>query len=239
MTARRRAGGTPGEAQTGRLKARPGQIVSEGPTGLHELALGGEVIGQLYVPPANRAAQLAPVAVMLHGAGGNAEQGLGLLFELADEHGLILLALDSVSSTWDVLRGGFGPDIIRLDRALGELFQRYAVDRGRLAIGGFSDGASYALSVGLTNGDLFTHVIAFSPGFASPSATHGLPQIFVSHGTQDTVLPIDRTSRSLVPRLRRAGYAVEYLEFTGPHAVPPAVTLAAMSWFVPKRMAQA
>jgi phospholipase/carboxylesterase len=213
--------------------------VSEGPTGLHELALGGEVIGQLYVPPANRAAQLAPVAVMLHGAGGNAEQGLGLLFELADEHGLILLALDSVSSTWDVLRGGFGPDIIRLDRALGELFQRYAVDRGRLAIGGFSDGASYALSVGLTNGDLFTHVIAFSPGFASPSATHGLPQIFVSHGTQDTVLPIDRTSRSLVPRLRRAGYAVEYLEFTGPHAVPPAVTLAAMSWFVPKRMAQA
>jgi predicted esterase len=30
---------------------------------------------------------------------------------------------------------------------------------------GFSDGASYALSLGLANGDLFTHVLGFSPGF--------------------------------------------------------------------------
>ena len=43
--------------------------------------------------------------------------------------------------------------------------RRYAVDPSRVAVGGFSDGASYALSLGLTNGDLFTHVLAFSPGF--------------------------------------------------------------------------
>ncbi len=30
---------------------------------------------------------------------------------------------------------------------------------------GFSDGASYALSLGVPNGDLFTHIVAFSPGF--------------------------------------------------------------------------
>jgi predicted esterase len=35
-----------------------------------------------------------------------------------------------------------------------------------LAVSGFSDGASYALSIGPANGDLFTHVMAFSPGFA-------------------------------------------------------------------------
>lgn len=30
---------------------------------------------------------------------------------------------------------------------------------------GFSDGASYALSLGLPNGNLFSHIVAFSPGF--------------------------------------------------------------------------
>jgi phospholipase/carboxylesterase len=65
-----------------------------------------------------------------------------------------------------------------------------AVDAGRLAVEGFSDGASYALSIGLTNGDLLTHVVAFSPGFASPVAYTGKPPVFVSHGTHDEVLPI-------------------------------------------------
>jgi len=34
------------------------------------------------------------------------------------------------------------------------------------------------------------------------------------------VLPIDRTSRAIVPLLRNAGYTVEFREFTGGHAVP-------------------
>ena len=58
-------------------------------------------------------------------------------------------------------------------------------------------GASYALSVGLTNGDLFSDILAFSPGFMAPAVRHGAPNIFISHGTQDTVLPIDRCSRRI------------------------------------------
>lgn len=49
-----------------------------------------------------------------------------------------------------------------------QVLSNYAVDTTRLGVGGFSDGASYALSLGLTNGDLFTHVIAFSPGALYP-----------------------------------------------------------------------
>jgi phospholipase/carboxylesterase len=60
----------------------------------------------------------------------------------------------------------------------------------------------------------------------------------VSHSTRDPVLPINATSRHQVPALRQAGYAVEYVEFDGPHTVPPAITLAAMSWFLPHRLAQ-
>ena len=59
---------------------------------------------------------------------------------------------------------------------------RYAFDPAHIAVGGFSDGASYALSVGITNGDLFTDVIAFSPGFMAPARQQGKPRLFISHG---------------------------------------------------------
>src|SRR3712207_7974813 len=50
---------------------------------------------------------------------------------------------------------------------------------------GFSDGASYALSLGIPNGDLFTHLVAFSPGFAAPDGQRGHPRVFVGHGVDD------------------------------------------------------
>lgn len=58
--------------------------------------------------------------------------------------------------------GDYGPDVEIMDRALAEVFGNCTVDSTHVAVEGFSDGASFALSVGLTNGDLFTHVIAFS-----------------------------------------------------------------------------
>jgi phospholipase/carboxylesterase len=36
-----------------------------------------------------------------------------------------------------------------------------------------------------------------------------MPRLFISHGTNDSILPIGRTSRRGVPRLRAAGYAVK------------------------------
>jgi phospholipase/carboxylesterase len=86
--------------------------------------------------------------------------------------------------------------------------------------------------VGITNGDLFTHVNSFSPGFMAPAGRAGSPRTFVSHGTRDEVLPIDRCSRRIVPQLERAGYDIRYREFEGGHAVPPDVTREAMGWFV-------
>jgi phospholipase/carboxylesterase len=100
-----------------------------------------------------------------------------------------------------------------------------------VAAGGFSDGASYALSVGLGNGDLFTHVLAFSPGFMAPAVVVGEPRVYVSHGSRDEVLPIG-CSRRIVPELGRAGYDVRYHEFDGPHTVPEAVARGAVDWFL-------
>jgi len=49
---------------------------------------------------------------------------------------------------------------------------------------GFSDGASYALSVGITNGDLFTHVIAFSPGFVAPARQQETISVYLAWYTR-------------------------------------------------------
>ena len=46
------------------------------------------------------------------------------------------------------------------------------------------------------------------------------------------MLPIDRTSRLLVPELRELDYEVEYVEFDGPHTVPPAVARRALAWLL-------
>lgn len=169
---------------------------------------------------------------MLHGAGGDAPGGLAPFAGLADDNNVVLVAPASGRQTWDLLLGGYGEDIRSLDRALQHAVRRYDIDRSRVAIEGFSDGASYALSVGMGNGDLFTHVIAFSPGFAAPGRRHGKPRLFVTHGIHDAVLPIDSTSRSIVRKARGEGYDVRYEEFDGAHTVPPQLAADAMAWFL-------
>jgi phospholipase/carboxylesterase len=220
-------------AGQGHLLARPAPVSpdAEVPIGLQPLGLGSGRDGLLYVPEGYGQKEEAPLALTLHGAGGNARGGISHFLDLADEAGTIVLAPESRGRTWDVLVGGYGPDVEFIDRALEQTFDRLAVDAEKLAVTGFSDGASYAISLGLTNGDLFTHVIAFSPGFAASAAYRGKPSIFVSHGTRDEVLPIRQTSRQIVPELERKGYEVHYREFDGPHAVPKPVANEALEWF--------
>ena len=199
--------------------------------GLERLRVDGGAGGLLYVPAGVRPQRPAPLVLVLHGAGATAQHGLELLVGQADDAGLVLVAPSSQGETWDLVLGGYGSDVAWIDRALAEVFQRLPVDSSRLAVGGFSDGASYALSLGLTNGDLFSHVLAFSPGFAAPGRRRGRPRLFVSHGTRDRVLPIDTCSRRLVPELRQAGYQVRYRDFEGGHAIPAAIARDAVAWF--------
>lgn len=217
----------------GRLRARPQQPdLAALPAGLHPLGLAAGRDGLTYVPAGYRPDRAAPLVVSLHGAGGDARGGIDPLRALADQAGLLLVAPDSRAATWDVIAGGYGPDVAFIDRALEQTFRRYAVDPGRVAVAGFSDGASYGLSLGLTNGDLFRHVVAFSPGFAAPATRRGAPRLFVSHGIHDTVLPIGSTSRRIVPRMRRDNLEVDYREFDGGHTVPPEIAREAVSWLL-------
>ena len=214
----------------GRLTARPSTPTGSVEPGEHPLSLGDERDGILYVPAGYAASRPAPLVVMLHGAGGSARGALRPFRALADEAGLVLVAPESRGVTWDAIRAVYGPDIAFIDGVLNSVFRRVAVDADRLTIEGFSDGATYAIGVGLTNGDLFKRVVAFSPGFIPAFEPHARPSIFISHGTRDEILPIEQCSRRIVPQLRGSRYEVQYKEFDGPHAVPVDIAKEAIAW---------
>ncbi|MEN3274783.1 MAG: phospholipase/carboxylesterase [Massilia sp.] len=207
--------------------------ISPAAAGLQKLEVGSPRDSYIYVPEGYRPDQPMPLVLLLHGAGGHAHDGMRIMLHLADKAGLILAAPASHASTWDIIaRRSYGKDLALVDRTLEHVFQHYAIDTTRLGIGGFSDGASYALTVGLANGDLFTHVLAFSPGFIGPMEQQGAPEVFVSHGDADTVLPIDPCGRTIARQLRAAAYPLTFREFQGGHAIPPDIATDAVNWFL-------
>lgn len=219
----------------GQLVSRPKTEghTSDVRTGTIPLKLDKLRDGFIYIPRTYTHDQPSSLAVMLHGAGGQPEQGLGLLRQFADERNIILLAPSSRAATWDVIaKGSFNADVIFINEALSVVFEKYKVDSRHIAIGGFSDGASYAISIGLSNGDLFTHIIAFSPGFYETLENKGKPFIFISHGIHDPVLPIAPCSRRIVRRLKRLGYSIQYEEFYGEHEIPTEISARAVEWFL-------
>ena len=215
-----------------RLTARPGTPTIEPAEGLSPLGIGGSRDGVLYVPESYSADSPMPLFVALHGAGGEGRNWQSY-YARAESRGFVFLAPDSRLGTWDRIQGQFGPDVYFIDDALQHTFDRCLIDPTRVAFGGFSDGASYALSLGVSNGDLFTHLVAYSPGSLKPAdPLVGKPRIFISHGTRDEVLPVEVTRDGIVPALTEAGYDVTYREHVGFHEVPYAISEAALAWFL-------
>jgi phospholipase/carboxylesterase len=214
-------------AADGRLDARPaadptGPPPAPGTTQL-DLGPGAEVL--LAVPPGEPSALL----VFFHGAGGSAAHSLRAVAEPATARGVAVLAPTSTASTWDLIAGGLGRDVAVLDAALTDVLGRLPVSR--VALAGFSDGGSYALSLGVVNGDLAEAVLAFSPGFLAAPGRHGRPRIWISHGTDDRVLPVARCGRRVSAQLQADGYDVTYEEFAGGHVITPDLVTGALDWW--------
>ena len=212
-----------------RLRARPGKPTKRAEIGQHDLGLAKGRDGILSVPPGYTPEKPVPLILMLHGALGRG--GLEVYCDDAAKNGIAVAVPDSRGRTWDLMLGGYGPDIDFLNRVLEHTFASIAVDPRHLAVAGFSDGGSYALSIGLPNGNLFTHVIAHSPGYMMPPSRKGKPSIFVTHGTEDNILAIDNSSRRMVPQLRQWGYAVQYKEFSGGHYMTQDLVRESYRWF--------
>jgi phospholipase/carboxylesterase len=215
-----------------RITARPKKPTKAILDGVHPLGLGNaQRDGLVYIPKSLDPKKPAPLMLALHGATQDAKFMEGRTHEIADALGCALLVPDSRDYTWDGIQGEFGVDVDFINKSMDWLFDRVTIDPKRIWLAGFSDGASYGLTLGLANGDLFGRIVAFSPGFVrDEERSKTRPRIFVSHGTNDQILPIERTSRRLVPELRQAGYSVRYDEFEGRHGVPPQIAQAAIGW---------
>ena len=227
----------------GRFKARPNPA---GKPSASPSPLGSSTVGRqtylgldrdrdaiLQLPKGTTNTPL-PLLLFLHGATQSAEDMFWYLDSAPDEAGVAILAPNARETTWDAITSSFGPDIDFVNRALQRVFDTVAIDPTRLAIGGFSDGATYAIALGLINGDLFKRVLACSPGFVIDVAAQGKPSFFISHGTRDNILPIDRCGRRVAADLKARGYEVTFREFDGRHEIPKDVMSEELRWMAGK-----
>jgi predicted esterase len=216
----------------GILKSRPSTFTSTTSrttsSGLYGLpSLESKRSGLLYIPKSYKDSEPASLILMLHGAGCEAKHGIDPLINYADENNFILVAPKSKESTWDCIRHKkYGEDVTYIDKVLSYLFESFNIGPD-ITVQGFSDGATYALSLGLANRDLFTSIMAFSPGYIFfPSGTSldtlgvgATPRIYFSHGTHDQVLHVDYCSRRIAKNFKRSGFDHHYLEFIGGHTI--------------------
>lgn len=227
---------------SGTLSARPMTSASALVTaGRHRVRAGASAT--LYVPASIPTGTSAPFLLLLHGAGGKGDDMIRRFKTQADTRGIVLLAPDSAERTWDVAlsmgqRGsppGFGRDIRRIDALLQDVFARVKVDPQHVAVAGFSDGASTALSIGSRNTAVFPATLAFSAGGMVPDWSGPPGRMFISHGEKDPILPIGIARNSLVPSLRATGFSVKFVAFDGGHEVPDTVLEQAMVWWLGER----
>lgn len=210
----------------GRLTARPRDGIKPAAPGQTTLGLDRDRDAILHIPATS--SQSLPLFIMLHGATQSADDMFWYLGSTPEEAHVAVLAPNSRDTTWDGIHGGFGPDVDFLNLALQRVFETAPIDPKRISIGGFSDGASYGLSLGLVNGDLFHSIVAFSPGFIARIEPHGKPRIFVSHGTHDHILP--GTGRPVANMLKSHGYDVTFREFDGDHEIPADIAREGLRW---------
>jgi predicted esterase len=223
-------------AQLPAAEARPAQVAAaaRGRT----LALPDEAVA--YVPAS--AGPSPPLLVLLHGAGRGRLWMIEHFKAEAERRGIVLLAPTSRGVTWDAVRIALAPstgdnplemklgrrftasrDSKRVDAAIAGLQRQVPFDRSRTVLAGFSDGATFALAMGMARSEKFAAVIAWSPGVAIETA---LPargrRVFVSHGTRDPTLHFEVTCGEIVPQLESEGAEVSFMAFDGVHEVPDA-----------------
>jgi predicted esterase len=192
----------------------------------------------LLTPPALDPERTYPLVTVLHGAGRQDEMLCKAYRGEAAAREAVFLVPRSTHTTWDLLVGGAPDDLEFLARLHVEIYRRIRVDPSRQALIGYSDGASYALAVGLSNPRTFAAVMGWAAGFVAidPSAIapdDPKPRVLLEHGTHDTVFPFEVVCRPNVELLRRLGYEVELrVDEGGVHWPSPSFQQAALDWFL-------
>ena len=212
----------------------PGRASTDG--GLVTIS-NGQTQGYLLLPDVVDPERSYPLLTVLHGAGRQDEL---LVRAYRDEPGrrqAVFFVPRSTSPTWDLIIGEDRPDLDFLEHAYAEIHRRVPVDQARQALIGYSDGASYALAIGLSNPRLFSAVMGWAAGFVVFDPT-GIapddpkPRILLEHGTHDPIFPFEQIAARNCAILRRLGYEVELrVDEGGVHWPSRGFQPAALDWF--------
>lgn len=189
--------------------------------------------------------------ILLHGVGSNERD----LFQFADRltaEALVISArapitLSKGSYAWFHVDLSTGTRKINsaeaeqsrktLIRFIGELKSIYTFDSSKIILCGFSQGAILSYSVGLTHPELVHGMGILSgrlldevkPDIASPEKLKTL-NVFVSHGRNDNVIPIDLARNSVSYLKNSLHMNAEYKEYDAPHQITQEMFTDFLNW---------
>lgn len=175
---------------------------------------GGDILGSvisegfnrtfvLHIPPANDAAEPAPLLIVFHGTNmtGAGMQDLTVFEIFTDQHGFLIIYLDGIDGGWSIGCDCTTPDelgisdVTTIETLLSSVSSGFAIDMDRVYLAGFSQGGVIAQIAGCDLSDRIagvasvgaTTLMRVADGCALQAP---LPILFI-HGTDDTVVPYD------------------------------------------------
>lgn len=186
----------------------------ESPTGQVNVERGG-ARALLLTPEVIEPGRLYPLVTVLHGAGRQDEMLARACREDPERRQALFLIPRSVHPTWDLIACDERPDLDFLAWAYDLIYRRYPIDPARQALVGYSDGASYALSVALSNPHIFRAVMAWAAGFLALDTRRlapedPKPEILLEYGTHDELFPFEQVALPMRENLEKLGYRVEF-----------------------------
>ncbi len=197
----------------------------------------GEARAVLLTPDEIDAERAYPLVTVLHGAGRQDEQLAVAFRDEPERRDALFLIPRSFLQTWDLIASRERHDLDFLEWAYDLVYRRYPIDPRRQALLGYSDGASYALSVGLSNPHVFSAVLGWAAGFrvidesrVDPGARR--PRILLEYGTHDQLFPFEQVALPMRQGLEREGYEVEFrVDQGGKHWPSGDFQHEALDWF--------
>jgi phospholipase/carboxylesterase len=213
----------------------------ESPTGFVKLEQGpGSAI--LLTPDEIDPDRLYPLFTILHGAGRHDEALAKAYRNEAERRQALFLIPRSVEPTWDLIASEGRLDLDFLEYAYDLIYRRYPVDALQQTLVGYSDGASYALSVGLCNCSMFSALIGWAAGFLvvdPPTAERfreGVPEprprIYLEHGTHDQLFDFQKVAIPMRDQLQKSGFDVTFsVDEGGRHMPSGSFHQEALDWY--------
>lgn len=196
----------------------------------------------------------SPLLLLLHGLGADENDLFGLVPYLDDR-----FFIASARAPYNLPYGGFGwfeliigPDDIGVNikqfeqsrlkilQFIDEIVEEHDLDKNRVFLCGFSQGAMMSMSALFSEPQKFAGVVAMSgrampemlPENKDPDALKDFP-IFVTHGLHDPLLPIEngRATRELLENLP---VDLKYREYPMAHEISPESLSDVREWLTQK-----